>query len=55
MAVGVMPETKLARDAGLEIGETGCIKVNAKRKARGAERKETAAQGFLQKALCGGL
>ena len=28
MAVGVMPETKLARDAGLEIGETGCIKVN---------------------------
>lgn len=28
MAVGVMPETKLAKDAGLEIGETGCIKVN---------------------------
>lgn len=28
MAVGVLPETKLARDAGLEIGETGCIKVN---------------------------
>ena len=28
MAVGVMPETKLAREAGLEIGATGCIKVN---------------------------
>ena len=29
MAIGVSPETKLARDAGLEIGETGAIKVNA--------------------------
>lgn len=28
MAVGVAPETKLAREAGLEIGTTGCIKVN---------------------------
>ena len=28
MSVGVAPETKLAKDAGLEIGETGCIKVN---------------------------
>lgn len=28
MAVGVAPETKLAKDAGLELGETGCIKVN---------------------------
>lgn len=28
MAIGVMPETSLARDAGLEIGETGGIKVD---------------------------
>lgn len=28
MAIGVLPETKLAKDAGLEIGETGAIKVN---------------------------
>lgn len=28
MAIGVTPETGLARDAGLEIGETGAIKVN---------------------------
>ncbi|MCI8811288.1 MAG: FAD-dependent oxidoreductase [Oscillibacter sp.] len=28
MAVGVRPETELARDCGLEIGETGGIKVN---------------------------
>lgn len=27
MAIGVAPETALARDAGLEIGETGAIKV----------------------------
>ncbi len=28
MAIGVAPETSLAKDAGLEIGETGAIKVN---------------------------
>lgn len=28
MAIGVVPETRLAREAGLEIGETGAIKVN---------------------------
>jgi len=28
MAIGVSPETDLAKDAGLEIGETGGIKVN---------------------------
>lgn len=28
MAVGVSPETQLAKEAGLEIGETGAIKVN---------------------------
>ncbi len=28
MAIGVFPETELAEDAGLEIGETGGIKVN---------------------------
>lgn len=28
MAIGVRPNIKLARDAGLEIGETGAIKVN---------------------------
>jgi NADPH-dependent 2,4-dienoyl-CoA reductase/sulfur reductase-like enzyme/rhodanese-related sulfurtransferase len=28
MAVGVSPETSLAKEAGLEIGETGAIKVN---------------------------
>ncbi|HBT85269.1 MAG TPA: pyridine nucleotide-disulfide oxidoreductase [Porphyromonadaceae bacterium] len=29
LAVGVTPNTKLAKDAGLEIGERGCIKVNS--------------------------
>ena len=28
LAIGVAPETKLAKDAGLEIGKTGAIKVN---------------------------
>lgn len=28
LAIGVLPETKLAKDAGLEIGETGAIKVS---------------------------
>ncbi len=28
MAIGVTPETSLAKEAGLEIGETGAIKVN---------------------------
>ncbi|HEY4538348.1 MAG TPA: FAD-dependent oxidoreductase [Erysipelothrix sp.] len=28
MAIGVLPETDLAKDAGLEIGSTGAIKVN---------------------------
>ncbi|MDO5033741.1 MAG: FAD-dependent oxidoreductase [Eubacteriales bacterium] len=28
MSIGVRPETKLAQDCGLEIGETGAIKVN---------------------------
>lgn len=28
MAIGILPETKLAKDSGLEIGETGAIKVN---------------------------
>ena len=28
LAIGVAPEKKLAEDAGLEIGETGCIKVD---------------------------
>ena len=28
MAIGVRPNVKLARDAGLEIGETGAIKIN---------------------------
>lgn len=28
MAIGVIPETDLAREAGLEIGQTGAIKVN---------------------------
>ncbi|MGM9945403.1 MAG: FAD-dependent oxidoreductase [Lysinibacillus sp.] len=28
LAIGVRPETSLAKDAGLEIGETGAIKVN---------------------------
>lgn len=28
MAIGITPETHLAREAGLEIGETGAIKVN---------------------------
>ena len=28
MAIGVLPETKLAVDAGLELGETGAIKVD---------------------------
>ena len=28
VAIGVRPNTKLAKDAGLEIGETGAIKVN---------------------------
>ena len=28
LAIGVRPETLLAKDAGLEIGETGAIKVN---------------------------
>ena len=28
MAIGVRPETKLAKEAGLEIGETGAIKVD---------------------------
>lgn len=29
LAIGVIPETKLAEEAGLEIGETGAIKVDA--------------------------
>ena len=29
MAVGIRPETNLAKETGLEIGETGGIKVNA--------------------------
>lgn len=29
MAIGVRPNVKLARDAGLDVGETGAIKVNA--------------------------
>lgn len=29
LAIGVRPETSLAKDAGLEIGETGAIKVDA--------------------------
>ena len=29
LAIGVKPETQLAEEAGLEIGETGAIKVNA--------------------------
>lgn len=29
MAIGVTPEIELAKDAGLEIGETGAIKVNS--------------------------
>lgn len=29
LAVGVTPNTQLAKDAGLEIGERGCIKVNS--------------------------
>lgn len=29
LAIGVMPETALAKDAGLELGETGAIKVSA--------------------------
>lgn len=28
VAIGVQPETKLAQDAGLELGQTGAIKVN---------------------------
>ncbi len=28
MAIGVVPETKLAKEAGLEIGETGAVKVD---------------------------
>lgn len=28
LAIGVLPETKLAKDAGLELGETGAIKVS---------------------------
>ncbi|MFT4106725.1 MAG: FAD-dependent oxidoreductase [Lacrimispora sp.] len=28
MAIGVSPETRLAKEAGLEIGETGAVKVN---------------------------
>ena len=28
MSIGVKPSTKLAKDAGLELGETGAIKVN---------------------------
>lgn len=28
MAIGVSPETSLAKDAGLEIGQTGAVKVN---------------------------
>ena len=28
MAIGVRPETKLASDAGLTIGETGGVRVN---------------------------
>lgn len=28
MAIGILPEVKLAREAGLEIGETGAVKVN---------------------------
>ena len=28
MAIGVAPETDLAREARLEIGQTGAIKVN---------------------------
>ena len=30
MSIGVKPETKLARDAGLELGATGGIKVDAR-------------------------
>lgn len=29
LSIGVLPETKLAREAGLELGETGAIKVSA--------------------------
>ena len=29
LAIGVRPETNLAKDAGLEIGETGAIKVDS--------------------------
>lgn len=29
LSIGVLPETQLAKDAGLEIGETGAIKVSA--------------------------
>lgn len=30
MAVGVRPDTRLARDAGIELGETGAIRVNSR-------------------------
>ena len=30
LAIGVAPETRLAKDAGLEIGKTGAIKVDEK-------------------------
>lgn len=29
LSIGVLPETGLARQAGLELGETGAIKVSA--------------------------
>ena len=40
MAIGVSPETSLAKDAGIEIGETGAIRVDKNYKTKTKKRSK---------------